>query len=229
MFRKTAVPVMAAAAVLAGLAGVALSQSWNSKTYTDRARDSAGTASASAAAAASPEVPPPAAPPAGASGAAPSSTTLPPGMSTAAVTAQAEEKVAEMKSAEEESWSEEEGIGYDPKGRRDPFKPLVGSSQMDTGDERGKLPGIAGISVREVKLIGIAVDEEQKVAIFFGGPDQEGYFVREGQSFYDGTVNKIDPDARMVIIRTKIDDPRSLVKYRDTPIQLHPTEEAAKP
>jgi len=224
-------------------AAALLAQNLNSTTFTNRAKDAAAAASAAGS-----ENPPTAAPaprpPASSPAPAPvpaagnAGGTRPPAASHApgqpveemaegqALQQKATSQLEEARREEEESLSDE-GAGYDPRGRRDPFKPLVGGTNAET-EERGNLPGIAGILSNEVKLIGIVVDGDQNVAIFFGGPDNMGYFVREGQSFFDGLVYKIDHDEGVVTIRKKVEDPRSLVKFRDQFISLHPTEGETK-
>ena len=117
-------------------------------------------------------------------------------------------------------------VGYDPAGRRDPFRPLVGV-QVEQ-EERGKLPGIAGLHWEELTLIGIVEAADGPMAIFFGGTEQEGYFVREGMNFYNGSIQKIDPVTSMVTIRQKIEDRNQLKPYRDIPISLHPPEEGGE-
>jgi hypothetical protein len=112
---------------------------------------------------------------------------------------------------------------YDPEGRRDPFRPLIGGAQAED-DMRGQLPGIAGLLFEEVKLVGIVEsDEGAPVAVFFGGPNEEGYFVREGMNFFNGSVHQISTLTNSVVIRQRVDDP--IRPYRDIDILLYPHED----
>jgi type IV pilus assembly protein PilP len=125
--------------------------------------------------------------------------------------------------AEREEALADKALGYDPMGRRDPFRPLVGVTVEQ--EDRGRLPGIAGLHWEELSLIGVVETEAGPLSIFFGGPDQRGYFVREGMNFYNGSVHRIDAVGSMVTIRQKIEDRNQLKPYRDIDIRLHPLDE----
>ena len=128
--------------------------------------------------------------------------------------------------AEREEALADKALGYDPMGRRDPFRPLVGITVEQ--EDRGRLPGIAGLHWEQLRLIGVIETEEGPLAIFFGGADEQGYFVREGMNFYNGSVHRIDAVASMVTIRQKVEDRNMLKPYRDIDIRLHPLEEEAE-
>ena len=137
------------------------------------------------------------------------------------VLGRAEELSKSIEARREEALADT-ALGYDPAGRRDPFRPLVGIAVEE--EERGKLPGIAGLHWEEMKLIGVVQTEEGPLAIFFGGQDQMGYFVREGMNFYNGSVHRIDPVASIVTIRQQVEDRSQLKPFRDIDIPLHPLE-----
>src|SRR5258706_3218724 len=104
------------------------------------------------------------------------------------------------------------GFTYDPAGRRDPFRSLV-----DAANTIGKGPrprGIAGMLISEVDLVGIVQKGKGAIA-FFNGSDNKGYFLRVGDTLYDGKITKIDRSSGTVMFRQDVNDPRSIKPYRD--------------
>jgi len=162
------------------------------------------------------------APPEGEPEAAPVKAPAPEGVQPADLVERATELQRKFEAGREEALGDR-GLGYDPAGRRDPFRPLVGVSVEQ--EDRGKLPGIAGLHWEELSLKGIVWTPDGPMAIFFGGAEQLGYFVKEGMNFYNGSVYRIDPVASMVTIRQKVEDRNQLKPYRDIDIRLHPLEE----
>ena len=79
---------------------------------------------------------------------------------------------------------------YDPQGRRDPFRSLIGSKEP-TG--RGG-QGIAGFLVEEIDLQGV-VRTNQGLVAMVTGPDNNGYLLRVGDRVFDGEVVRITPTA----------------------------------
>ena len=79
---------------------------------------------------------------------------------------------------------------YDPQGRRDPFRSLIGSKEP-TG--RGG-QGIAGFLVEEIDLQGV-VRTKQGLVAMVTGPDNNGYLLRVGDRVFDGEVVRITPTA----------------------------------
>jgi len=78
---------------------------------------------------------------------------------------------------------------YDPAGRRDPFKDLLGGSQTK---ERTGAEG-AGMSLDELRLVGIAKFRGKMYALVTG-PQSFPYRIKEGDKFSDGFVLKITAD-----------------------------------
>jgi len=113
-------------------------------------------------------------------------------------------------------------LTYNPDGRRDPFRALVGGVAQDE-DQRGRLPGIAGLLFAEVKLVGIVEgDEGEPIAIFWGGPEEKGYFVQEGMNFYNGSVHDINQFTSSVVIRQTVKD--AIIPYKEIDIFLYPED-----
>jgi hypothetical protein len=116
------------------------------------------------------------------------------------------------------------GISYDPEGRRDPFRALTGEA-ADT-EARKKFEGtLKGRLLNEVKLTSILKHPAGNIATFEGGPKKEGYFARAGSEFWDAEVVRVDADSLLVVVRQKVDDPRSIKQWRDIVIPLWSDEE----
>jgi hypothetical protein len=82
--------------------------------------------------------------------------------------------------------SSESEYHYDPAGRRDPFRSLIGSK--DVG--RGGPPGVAGFLIEELDLQGV-VRTKQGLVGMVTGPDNNGYTLRVGDKVFDGEVVRI--------------------------------------
>ena len=85
---------------------------------------------------------------------------------------------------------------YDPAGRRDPFLPLIAQGVP------GPVRGVEDLPWRKLVLVGI-LDEPgaPPTAVFLGGPSPQGWFLRPGTRFRDGTLESIDPWKGRVVIR----------------------------
>ncbi len=116
------------------------------------------------------------------------------------------------------------GFTYDPAGRRDPFRSLV-----DALNAIGKGPrprGIAGMLISEVDLVGIVQKGRGNIA-FFNGSDNKGYFLKVGDSLYDGKIVRIDRRTGTVVFRQDVNDPRSIKPFRDVTKKLTTAEEGS--
>ncbi|MBP7146971.1 MAG: hypothetical protein KBD01_05460 [Acidobacteria bacterium] len=111
---------------------------------------------------------------------------------------------------------------YEPGGRRDPFEPLIKSEPERTG-KRPK--GIAGMTVAEIALKGLAIDPRGAPAALFQGSDNRGYTLRVGDIVYDARVISIDTHRGVVVFRQQVDDPRRIKPYRDVLKRLNPADE----
>jgi Tfp pilus assembly protein PilP len=115
------------------------------------------------------------------------------------------------------------GFTYDPAGRRDPFRSLV--DPLNSVSKGPRPRGIAGMLISEVDLVGIVQKGRESVA-FFNGSDNKGYFLRVGDTLYDGKITKIDRSSGTVMFRQDVNDPRSIKPYRDVSKRLASAEEA---
>jgi len=117
------------------------------------------------------------------------------------------------------------GFTYDPAGRRDPFRSLVDNLNSI---QKGPRPrGIAGMLISEVDLVGI-VQKGKGALAFFNGSDNKGYFLKVGDTLYDGKITKIDRKTGSVVFRQDINDPRSIKPYRDVTKRLTTADEEGK-
>ncbi|MEW6368956.1 MAG: hypothetical protein AB1714_30375 [Acidobacteriota bacterium] len=114
------------------------------------------------------------------------------------------------------------GYTYNPGGRRDPFVSLLIGRTKGTKE---RPPGLAGMLISEVDLVGIAKDSQGYV-VMLAGSDNKTYFVRVGAELADGKV--IDITENKVVFREEIKDPFSVKPYRDIVKSLTPGEEEVK-
>jgi Tfp pilus assembly protein PilP len=113
-------------------------------------------------------------------------------------------------------------FSYDPQGRRDPFASLFEEVRLQKEGPRPK--GVAGMLVSEIDLVGI-VEHATGAVAFVNGSDNKGYFLRVGDSVYDGTLIAIDSPRGRVTFRQQVDDPRQIKPFRDVVKKLVPLDE----
>lgn len=107
---------------------------------------------------------------------------------------------------------------YDPQGRRDPFRSLIGPSPKL---EPGQRPaGLAGFLIDEMKLQGIFKTRAGMTAMI-SGPDNKGYSLRVGEKVLDGEVIRITPTS--VVFRQEVNDPTRIERFREVVKDLSPT------
>ena len=106
---------------------------------------------------------------------------------------------------------------YDPQGRRDPFRSLIGPTpRLDKGQRPDGLPGFL---IDELKLQGI-FRTRQGFTAMLNAPDNKGYTVRVGQKVLDGEVVRIT--ATSVVFRQEVNDPTRIERYREVVKDLTP-------
>jgi len=107
---------------------------------------------------------------------------------------------------------------YDPQGRRDPFRSLIGPSPKL---EPGQRPsGVPGFLIDEMKLQGIFQTRAGLTAMI-SGPDNKGYTIKSGDKVLDGEVLRITPNS--VVFRQEVNDPTRIERYREVVKDLSPT------
>jgi type IV pilus assembly protein PilP len=106
---------------------------------------------------------------------------------------------------------------YDPQGRRDPFRSLIGPTpKIDAGNRPEGLPGFL---IDELKLQGI-FKTRQGFTAMVNAPDNKGYSVRVGNKVLDGEVIRIT--ATSIVFRQEVNDPTRIERYREVVKDLTP-------
>jgi type IV pilus assembly protein PilP len=106
---------------------------------------------------------------------------------------------------------------YDPQGRRDPFRSLVGPAPKIQAGVRP--PGPPGFLIDEMKLQGV-IKTKQGLVGMINGPDNKGYLLHVGDKVLDGEVIRITPSA--VVFRQEVNDPTRIERYREVVKDLSP-------
>ncbi len=140
--------------------------------------------------------------------------------STASTTATETTTVKDVQESLEEILEEPESADayrYDPQGRRDPFRSLIGPTpKIDAGNRPEGLPGFL---IDELKLQGIFKTRQGYTAMV-NAPDNKGYSVRVGNKVLDGEVIRIT--ATSVVFRQEVNDPTRIERYREVVKDLTP-------
>jgi len=106
---------------------------------------------------------------------------------------------------------------YDPQGRRDPFRSLIGPTPKL---EPGQRPaGVPGFLIDEIKLQGV-FKTRQGLTGMINGPDNKGYLIRVGDKVLDGEVIRITPSS--VVFRQEVNDPTRIERFREVVKDLSP-------
>ncbi len=112
---------------------------------------------------------------------------------------------------------------YDPQGRRDPFRSLIGPSpRLDQGP---RPPGVPGFLIDEMKLQGV-FKTSQGFSAMVNGPDNKGHLLRVGDKVFDGEVIRIT--ATSVVFRQEVNDPTRIERYREVPKDLVPASSSRR-
>lgn len=103
-----------------------------------------------------------------------------------------------------------QGVRYDSQGKRDPFLNLL---QVSTRPEPPRFPapppleqrppGLAGLLIAEVTVIGMAQGVGSRIALL-KGIDGATYFAKEGTKLFDGYIETITAD-EVVFVREQVD------------------------
>jgi hypothetical protein len=108
------------------------------------------------------------------------------------------------------------GIRYESGNRPDPFLNPI-SLRRNVIDPDAEMPrgtpppGIAGMSAKEVELLGMSMSPEGKTAVF-QGTDKRVYFLREGDRLFDGYLKSIALDSVLLIRETKLKSGKVLIQ-----------------
>ncbi len=109
---------------------------------------------------------------------------------------------------------------YDPQGRRDPFRSLIGPApKLQPGT---RPPGVPGFLIDEMKLQGVIKSKLGLIGMV-SGPDNKGYLLHVGEKVLDGEVIRITPTS--VVFRQEVNDPTRIERYREVVKDLTPPSE----
>ncbi len=114
---------------------------------------------------------------------------------------------------------------YDPQGRRDPFRSLIGPARQNIERDDAP-PGVPGFLIDELDLQGIVRTSRGYVATV-KGPDNLGYTIRAGDSLYDGEVLRVTADA--VYFRQEVNDPTRIERQREVVKEIERGSQAKRP
>jgi len=102
------------------------------------------------------------------------------------------------------------GVTYKSDNRRDPFFVPIQLNDNKSGkkvDEevpRGTPPpGIAGMIIAQVTLLGVSTQSGSRICIF-RGLDNRSYFLRQGDKLFDGYVKQIGVDYVNLVRETRM-------------------------
>lgn len=90
-----------------------------------------------------------------------------------------------------ESAVDTDSYTYDPQGRRDPFRSLIGRTRVLRD---GTAAGVSSFLVEEIDVQGVLRTREGYIAMITG-PDNNGYSLRVGDKVFDGEVVRITPSS----------------------------------
>jgi Tfp pilus assembly protein PilP len=99
------------------------------------------------------------------------------------------------------------GTLYRSGNHRDPFlNPLLLKKELRTDEEIARglpPPGMAGTYISQATLQGIALRDNDRVAVVRGA-DRRTYFIREGDRLFDGYVRAIESDSITLVRETRM-------------------------
>lgn len=102
-----------------------------------------------------------------------------------------------------QAWGQ--AVKYESQGKRDPFLDLRTTLERPQSPRvaappplEKRPPGLAGLLIAEVKIIGTASGPDTDLAIL-QGVDKMSYFAREGTKLFDGYLESVSPDEAVFI------------------------------
>jgi hypothetical protein len=98
---------------------------------------------------------------------------------------------------------------YQPDGRRDPFlNPTLSARKGGDPDEEEPKgpppPGISGMLINQVRLLGTSFGEDVPPVAVFQGPDKRAYFLQARDRLFDGYVKQVGTDFVLLVRETKL-------------------------
>ena len=116
---------------------------------------------------------------------------------------------------------------YDPKGKKDPFQPVIKEEKKLTEAilERGPLTPLQKYSLHELKLVAIITGTEDPKAMV-EDPKGDGYIISKGTPIGDqyGEVSEIKKN-EVVVVEKVLDPDLEKIIYKNVSLILHMPEE----
>lgn len=110
------------------------------------------------------------------------------------------------------------GYTYDPGGRRDPFRSLLETRNVE---RRGPRPeGVPGLLIDEIVITGLFDTPGGSVAQVRASDQGKSFLLREGDGLYDGEVVSIGRNE--VVFRQVVQDPTALKPFQEVVKKLNP-------
>jgi hypothetical protein len=110
------------------------------------------------------------------------------------------------------------GYTYDPGGRRDPFRSLLETRDIE---RRGPRPeGVPGLLIDEITITGIFETPRGWVVQVRAADQGKSFLLREGDDLYDGEVVSIGKNE--VVFRQIVQDPTALKPFQEVVKRLNP-------
>lgn len=119
----------------------------------------------------------------------------------------------------DENMLDEGELLYRHAEERDPFSPLVRSSQ--TSDVKVKVgsTGLARYTVESCQMEAIVKTSAGTVA-WFQGPDNKPYKAVVGEKFADGVIVEISMKSGEVVVQQELNDPTAIKPYRNLTLKI---------
>lgn len=110
------------------------------------------------------------------------------------------------------------GYTYDPGGRRDPFRSLLQTRDVE---RRGPRPeGVPGLLIDEITITGIFETPRGWVVQVRAADQGKSFLLRERDDLYDGEVVSIGRNE--VVFRQIVQDPTALKPFQEVVKRLNP-------
>lgn len=110
------------------------------------------------------------------------------------------------------------GYTYDPGGRRDPFRSLLETRDVE---RRGPRPeGVPGLLIDEIVITGLFDTPRGWVAQVRAADQGKSFLLREGDELYDGEVVSIGRNE--VAFKQVVQDPTALKPFQEVVKKLNP-------
>jgi type IV pilus assembly protein PilP len=130
---------------------------------------------------------------------------------------------------------EEVKYSYNPKGKRDPFKPVISKATVGESKRKGErltllLTPLQRYKYNQLKLIGIIWRDDKNIAAaMVEDPEGKGYVLKKGTLLGENNGRVINILKDRVIIEEVYRNNSGKIKTRTASLKLHKSEEGETP